>query len=132
LIASACGSSNGPTDAARLPADQQAHPEFTLAEYERTLDGLRGTPVLVNIWASWCGPCRDEAPLLASAHETHETSCDRVRFIGVVILNERSSARAFMREFGWTYPSVYDPTGAIWDGLGLIGQPVTLCLGRVG
>ena len=79
--------------------------------------------MLVNIWASWCGPCRDEAPLLASAHETYG---DRVRFVGVDILDERDSARAFMREFGWTYPSVYDPTGAIRDGLGLIGQPVML------
>jgi len=49
-----------------------------------------------------------------------------VRFIGVDILDEHGSARAFMREFGWTYPSVYDPTGAIRDGLALIGQPVTL------
>jgi len=79
--------------------------------------------VLVNIWASWCGPCREEASLLASAHDTHG---DRVRCIGVDIIDERGSARAFMREFGWTYPSLYAPTGAIRDGLGLIGQPVTL------
>jgi cytochrome c biogenesis protein CcmG/thiol:disulfide interchange protein DsbE len=79
--------------------------------------------VLVNVWASWCGPCRDEAPLLASAHETYG---DRVRFLGVDILDQRASARAFMREFGWTYPSIFDPTGAIRDGLGLLGQPVTL------
>lgn len=122
LLATACGSSNGPTTAA-LPADPQALPEFTLADYERAIGELRGTPVLVNIWASWCGPCRDEAPLLASAHETYDV---QVRFVGVDILDERDSARAFMREFGWTYPSVYDPTGAIRDSLGLIGQPVTL------
>jgi hypothetical protein len=51
---------------------------------------------------------------------------DRVRFIGVDILDQRASARDFMSEFGWTYPSVYDPSGAIRDGLGLLGQPVTL------
>jgi cytochrome c biogenesis protein CcmG/thiol:disulfide interchange protein DsbE len=44
----------------------------------------------------------------------------------VDILDERGSARDFMREYGWTYPSVYDPGGAIRDGLGLLGQPVTL------
>jgi len=44
----------------------------------------------------------------------------------VDILDERGSARDFMREHGWTYPSVYDPSGAIRDGLGLLGQPVTL------
>jgi cytochrome c biogenesis protein CcmG, thiol:disulfide interchange protein DsbE len=46
--------------------------------------------------------------------------------MGVDILDARGSARDFMREYGWTYPSVYDPSGAIRDGLGLLGQPVTL------
>jgi len=51
---------------------------------------------------------------------------DRVRFIGVDILDERDAARAFMREYGWTYPGVYDPAGAIRDGRALRGQPVAL------
>ncbi len=123
LLAAACGSSPDRTDAARLPADPQALPEFTLADYQHVLEGLRGTPVVVNVWASWCGPCRKEAPLLASANRTYG---DRVRFIGVDILDQRDAARDFMREYGWTYPSVYDPAGAIRDGLGLLGQPVTL------
>jgi cytochrome c biogenesis protein CcmG, thiol:disulfide interchange protein DsbE len=115
LLASACGS-NAPSTPARLP-------EFTLADYQHALGRLRGTPVVVNVWASWCGPCREEAPLLAAANRSYG---DQVRFIGVDILDERGSARAFMREHGWTYPSVYDPSGAIRDGLGLLGQPVTL------
>lgn len=123
LLAAACGTSSGVTEPARLPADPNALPEFTLADYQHVLDGLRGTPVVVNVWASWCGPCRQEAPLLASANRSHG---DRVQFIGVDILDERGSARDFMREYGWTYPSLYDPSGAIRDGLGLLGQPVTL------
>ena len=123
LLGGACGPSADRPAAARLPADPQALPEFTLADFQHVLAGLRGTPVVVNVWASWCGPCRREAPLLASAHEAYG---DRVRFIGVDILDERDSARAFMREYRWTYPSVYDPSGAIRDGLGLLGQPVTL------
>ena len=122
LLASACGS-NAPSMPARLPTDPTALPEFTLADYRLALGQLRGMPVVVNVWASWCGPCREDAPLLAGANRSYG---DGVRFIGVDILDERGSARAFMREHGWTYPSVYDPSGAIRDGLGLLGQPVTL------
>lgn len=124
LLAAACGSSDGSgAGAARLPSDPEALPEFTLTNFQQMLTTLHGTPVLVNFWASWCGPCREEAPLLASADQTYG---DRVQFVGVDIIDARGSARAFMRESGWTYPSVFDPTGAIRDGLGLIGQPVTL------
>lgn len=106
-----------------LPATATALPSFDLATFQALLVELRGRPALVNIWASWCGPCRDEAPHLRAAHEEYG---DRVQFLGVDILDARGDARAFIEEFGWTYPSVFDVTGAIRDGLGLVGQPVTL------
>ena len=111
------------TEAELLPTDALALPEFDLAAFRELLAQLEGTPVLVNVWGSWCGPCREEAPHLAAAHERYG---DRVQFLGVDILDTREGAREFMREFGWTYPSVYDPPGAIRDGLGLLGQPWTL------
>jgi thiol-disulfide isomerase/thioredoxin len=144
LVAAACDgdaepgidASGGPRVAARnavetalLPTDALALPEFDLPRYEELLAGLEGTPVLVNFWGSWCGPCREEAADLAAAHAEFG---DRVQFLGVDILDARQSARAFMREFGWTYPSVFDPPAAIRDGLGLLGQPVTLFYGADG
>jgi len=110
-------------EAELLPSDALALPEFDLAMYQELLAQLEGTPVLVNVWGSWCGPCRQEAPRLAAAHQRYG---DRVQFLGVDILDAREGARDFIREFGWTYPSVYDPPGAIRDGLGLLGQPWTL------
>ena len=127
LAVVAVGCSNGAAgdagDGPLLPADADELPAFDLATYEQLLAELEGTPVLVNIWASWCGPCRDEAPHLAAAHAEFG---DRVQFLGVDILDERGSAREFMREYGWTYPSVFDGSGSIRDGLGLLGQPATL------
>ncbi|HET8526624.1 MAG TPA: TlpA disulfide reductase family protein [Actinomycetota bacterium] len=124
LLLSACGSSGGPVTATgRLPSNPYALPEFDKAAYDKMLARQRGTPVLVNIWASWCGPCRQEAPLLSAASRTYG---DRVQFVGVDILDARDSARAFMHESGWTYPSVFDPSGAIRNGLGVLGQPATL------
>jgi thiol-disulfide isomerase/thioredoxin len=117
------------TEAELLPTDAFALPEVDLETYERLLGQLDGTPVVVNVWGSWCGPCRDEAPDLARAHARYG---DRVQFLGVDILDARESARAFMREHGWTYPSLFDPPAAIRDGLGLLGQPATLFYDETG
>lgn len=108
--------------ASLLPTNVLALPSFDYAKFQELLGQLRGTPVLVNVWASWCGPCQAEAPHLADAAERFGS---KVQFLGVDILDSRPSARSFMEREGWTYPSVYDETGSIRDQLGFIGQPVT-------
>lgn len=137
VVAAACSSGRAPvgttdhrpipatnaTTARLLPTDAAELPSFDLSSYQQLLTDLRGTPALVNVWASWCGPCREEAPGLARAAKSYG---DRVQFIGIDILDARDSARQFMAKYGWTYPSLYDATGAIRDGLGFIGQPVTI------
>lgn len=135
----ATGGSTAPTDSgppteragspSLLPATPVELPEFDLARFELLLEELKGTPVLVNVWASWCGPCREEAPVLASAARDFE---GRVQFLGVDIQDQLAPARAFIEEFVWPYPSVFDPPGAIRDGLGFVGQPVTVLYDRSG
>ncbi len=95
------------------------------------LAGLAGRPTLVNLWATWCGPCRDEMPLLQRAHERHG---DRIRFLGVDIKDRPEAALAFLRETGVTYPSLSDPRGQLAAQTGIQGLPVTFVLdarGRV-
>ena len=99
------------------------------ATFRSLLGELKGTPVVVNVWATWCPPCVDEAPHLAEVSEEYE---GEVQFIGLDILDDRPAARDFIAEYGWIYPSIFDPTGQIRDALGYVGQPVTLVYDRDG
>jgi thiol-disulfide isomerase/thioredoxin len=110
-------------EAALLPTFADTLPAMTPDAFQRLLSQLEGTPVLVNFWGSWCPPCHEEMPRLVAAH--HEWG-DRVQFLGVDILDARSEARAFMEEYGMTFPSVFDVDDAIKTDLGHFGQPVTV------
>jgi cytochrome c biogenesis protein CcmG/thiol:disulfide interchange protein DsbE len=76
------------------------------AAFERQVRALRGTPIVVNQWASWCGPCRFEFPFLRAAAERYR---GRVAFLGVNSNDSRSEAQAFLRENPVPFPSFYDP-----------------------
>lgn len=132
LLAAACGGSEGaspPEAAPTLHENRLALPEYDAEEFRALLRGLEGTPVVVNVWASWCGPCRVEGPHLATLAREYE---GRVQFLGVDILDNREAARDFILEFDWPYPSVFDPQGEIRDSLGFLGQPVTLVVDEAG
>lgn len=102
---------------------------LTADEFEGVLVGLRGTPVIVNIWASWCAPCRAEASLLERAWKAHG---DEVVILGVASKDELGSSRSFMDEFDMTYPNVFDRSGDIRARLGLRGFPTTYVFGSDG
>jgi len=88
------------------------------------LQKLRGTPVVLNKWASWCGPCRSEAPFFQQAVERYG---DRVAFLGVNSRDDRASARAFLRELPVAYPSFFDPDEEIAEAVGAPrGFPITV------
>lgn len=87
------------------------------------IEELRGTPVVLNMWASWCTPCREESPRLRKGWERHGKA--GVAFVGLNIQDLRGDARAFSREFGLTYPSVRDARRGVADRYGATGIPET-------
>lgn len=108
-------------------------PDFTFT----TLDGsqvrlsdLKGRVVVLNFWASWCGPCRDEAPALQAVWERYR---DRgVVLLGVAYTDTERGARAFVEEFRQTYPNGLDIGTRISEMYHIQGVPETFIINRDG
>ncbi|MDX6439453.1 MAG: cytochrome c biosis protein CcmG, thiol:disulfide interchange protein DsbE [Gaiellaceae bacterium] len=90
---------------------------------ELALSSLRGKTVVLNFWASYCGPCKEETPLLQEAWTSWRDK--GVVFVGVDLQDVRSDARAFMRRYDVTYPNVHDGTGWTIGRYGVTGYPET-------
>lgn len=89
---------------------------------EEQLAALEGHPVVVNVWASWCGPCRAEFPYFQSVSADRG---DEVAFLGVDAQDADAAAETFLEDYPLPYPSVTDPDREIWDDLDLRGLPGT-------
>jgi thiol-disulfide isomerase/thioredoxin len=114
LILGACSSAEvEPTDGA-LPVTSAEDFEQMLADSE--------SPMVVNLWASWCIPCRSEAPLLT---EAHRQLGDEVRFIGVATQDTQADAEAFLAEFSMTFENYFDRDGEVKGWIGSLGLPAT-------
>ena len=108
-------------------------PDFTLELFgggSITLSELAGRPVVINLWASWCGPCREEAPVLEAGWQAYKDK--GVVFIGVNVQDNESDALAFIKEFRQTYPNGPDSTNRISVSYGLTGLPETIFVKRDG
>ncbi|MBF6593753.1 MAG: TlpA family protein disulfide reductase [Thermaceae bacterium] len=130
-------------DATVLPSQlalgQKPAPDFTaptLRPYRAqwgnylTLSKLVGKqPIVLNFWASWCPPCRREAPLLSRYGERYK---GRVLFLGLNFRDGEEAALAFIREFDLTFPSGTDPEGRIGIDYGVYGLPETFFISKAG
>ena len=113
------------SDSTAVTGDSAPRFELPLLGASGTLtdDDLRGKPVVVNFWASWCIPCRDEAPLLERAWREYRD--DGVIFLGVNIKDSEPDALAFMERYEITYPTVRDLDEVLVRGFGVKGLPET-------
>lgn len=123
-----------PGSAAQMPAPAMGHPapDFVLT----TLDGksvhlsaLRGQPLILNFWATWCPPCRGELPQLQAASERY---AGQVRVIGVDQIEPAGIVSATVRELGLTYPIPLDGAGMASQKYGVRSLPTTFFIDRQG
>ena len=113
--------------------DPRPAPDFVLTTYDGQrlqLSDFRGQVVLLNFWASWCPPCRVEAPVLQRAAERLDSA--GLVVIGIDVWDDAAQARAFLDEFGVTYPNVEDTTRSIPVEYGVTGLPETFVISRSG
>ncbi len=109
-----------------LPGSDEAAPAFALPTFDGGAFDLAdhvandGRPVVLNLWASWCGPCRAEMPDINTAAGLHPD----VAFIGVAVMDNEDSARAFAEEIGVTYALAHDD-GTVEDEYRVLGLPAT-------
>ena len=107
-------------------------PQFVLPRVggeELDLADFSGEPMVINFWASWCPPCRQEALVLEDTWREH---VDDVQFVGVDIQDTDADAEAYLAEFDVTYPNGLDRQGRVTVDYGVIGLPVTFFVNKAG
>ena len=94
-----------------------------------SLSSLRGKVVVINFWASWCEPCKSEAPRFQAAFERYR---DRVAFVGIDTTDFSGEAHSFLSRYGVTYPNVRDPNGRVLHDYGGLPIPRTFVVAPSG
>jgi len=114
----------------RDPAPKIDLPKLENAAQKSSLADYRGKVVVLNYWASWCPPCRDESPLLERWHR--RLTKNDATVLGVDVQDVTGDARAFAAKYGLTYPMLHDGPGDTRDDFGILSLPETFVIDRRG
>jgi thiol-disulfide isomerase/thioredoxin len=130
LGALACASETAPRALVGDPAPRYA--ATTLAGDSVSTGGLTGKVVLLNVWATWCAPCREEIPFLQTLYERHKG--DGLEIIGVSVdaRGQEETIHGFVKDFGMTYPIWRDPDERVQSLYMALGVPASYIIDRRG
>ncbi|MDP2950243.1 MAG: TlpA disulfide reductase family protein [Chloroflexota bacterium] len=115
------------------PQEERAAPDFVLefvGEGSLRLSDLQGQAVVVNFWATWCRPCREEIPQLVAAY--HQYRGQGLEILAVNLQEDKESVLKFAQEFGMDFPIVMDRSGKVADKYRVVGIPSTFFIDRKG
>lgn len=134
FLAAGCGEGGGGSGGPLRVGEPLPSYEATRFASDDTvaISDLRGDVVLLNVWATWCGPCREETPFLQSLYEAHRDQ--GLRVVGVSVDTRRSAGQieTFLREMGVEYDILHDPEMRAMDRFSVLGLPATFLVDRDG
>lgn len=119
------------------PLIGKSAPNFSLAmlpdsKSTLSLSNFKGKPIMLNFWASWCDPCKQEAPLLESTWKQMQAQGKDVVFLGIDFQDSNNDAINFLRLYGITYQNAVDASGSVASEYGVTGLPHTIFINRHG
>jgi cytochrome c biogenesis protein CcmG, thiol:disulfide interchange protein DsbE len=131
LLLAACGDAPG-GGPVRVGQEAPSYAAQVLDGDRTALVHLRGKPVLLNVWATWCHPCRQEIPALEELHRAYGPRGLQVVGVSIDQGDQEQGIREFMQEFNASYPVWLDPEGEVATVFSTVGVPNTFLIGPEG
>jgi|SRR5687768_2645525 len=132
LVVLAAGCSGEPMPRVEIGAPAPRYAALTLAGDSATTSSLAGKVVLLNVWATWCAPCRDEIPFLQSLYEKNRQGGLEIIGVSVDARGQEEAVRGFAKDFGMTYPIWRDPDERVQSLFLALGVPASYLIDRGG